>query len=149
MEKVKREVEEVIGLDCSNAVLTSAKQGIGIEDILEAVVKRIPPPPDNTHKPLRALIFDSYYDPYKAWLLSLACPSHPLLTPQLKSALILTYSGSPYAVAAALDLYAFYLVDYVLKVQRGWLHCRALGISKRVVSSCRGSLCTLGWWMES
>jgi len=69
VEKVKREVEEVIGLDCSNAILTSAKQGIGIQDVLEAVVKRIPPPPDNTNRPLRALIFDSYYDAYKARLL--------------------------------------------------------------------------------
>ncbi len=66
VEKVKREVEEVIGLDCSNAILTSAKQGIGIQDVLEAVVQRIPPPPDNTDRPLRALIFDSYYDAYKA-----------------------------------------------------------------------------------
>ncbi len=66
VEKVKREVEEVVGLDCSNAILTSAKQGIGIRDVLEAVVQRIPPPPDNTHRPLRALIFDSYYDAYKA-----------------------------------------------------------------------------------
>lgn len=73
VEKVKREVEEVVGIDCSNAILTSAKQGIGIEDVLEAVVKRIPPPPDNTHKPLRALIFDSYYDAYKAMPSSLFC----------------------------------------------------------------------------
>ena len=78
MEKVKREVEEVVGIDCSNAILTSAKQGIGIEDVLEAVVKRIPPPPDNTHKPLRALIFDSYYDAYKAMLCLLICTSHHL-----------------------------------------------------------------------
>ena len=68
MERVKREVEEVVGLDCSNAILTSAKQGIGIQDLLEAVVQRIPPPPDNTDRPLRALIFDSYYDAYKAGL---------------------------------------------------------------------------------
>ena len=58
----------MVGLDCSNAILTSAKMGIGIEDILEAVVQRIPAPPDNTQKPLRALIFDSYYDAYKARL---------------------------------------------------------------------------------
>ena len=62
---MKREVEEVVGLDCSGAILASAKQGIGIDEILEAVVVRIPPPPDTTHLPLRALIFDSYYDPYK------------------------------------------------------------------------------------
>ncbi len=66
---MKREVEEVVGLDCSGAILASAKQGIGIDAILEAVVARIPPPPDTTGRPLRALIFDSYYDPYKvrAW----------------------------------------------------------------------------------
>jgi translation elongation factor EF-4 len=64
-ERVKREVEEVVGLDCSKAILASAKQGIGIEEILEAVVDRIPPPPDTRSKPLRALIFDSKYDPYK------------------------------------------------------------------------------------
>lgn len=55
----------MVGLDCSNAILASAKQGIGIDEILEEVVRRIPPPPDNRHKPLRALIFDSYYDAYK------------------------------------------------------------------------------------
>ena len=67
-ERVKREVEEVVGLDCSGAILASAKQGVGIAEILEAVVARIPPPPDTTHLPLRALIFDSYYDPYKVCL---------------------------------------------------------------------------------
>lgn len=64
-ERVKREIEEVIGLDCSNAILASAKQGIGINEILEAVVERIPPPKDTRTEPLRALIFDSYYDAYK------------------------------------------------------------------------------------
>ena len=63
---MKREVEEVIGLDCSNAILASAKQAIGIDEILAAIVERIPPPADNRGKDLRALIFDSYYDPYKA-----------------------------------------------------------------------------------
>lgn len=65
-ERVKREIEEVVGLDCSNAIMASAKMGIGIDDILEAVVQRIPPPADNVKSDeLRALIFDSYYDPYK------------------------------------------------------------------------------------
>jgi GTP-binding protein LepA len=64
-ERVKREIEEVIGLDCSNAIMASAKQGIGIQEILEAVVERIPPPKDARGEPLRALIFDSYYDAYK------------------------------------------------------------------------------------
>ena len=67
-ERVRREVEEVIGLDCSNAILASAKQAIGIDDILAAIVERIPPPADNRGQLLRALIFDSYYDPYKARL---------------------------------------------------------------------------------
>ena len=62
---MRREIEEVIGLDCSNAIVASAKQGIGIAEILEEVVRRVPPPADNRGKPLRALIFDSYYDPYK------------------------------------------------------------------------------------
>lgn len=64
-ERVKREIEEVIGLDCSNAIMASAKQGLGIEDILEAVVERIPPPQDRRDEKHRSLIFDSYYDPYK------------------------------------------------------------------------------------
>lgn len=64
-ERVKQEIEDVIGLDCSQAVLASAKEGIGIEDILEAVVQRIPPPQDRRDQPLRALIFDSYYDSYR------------------------------------------------------------------------------------
>jgi GTP-binding protein LepA len=64
-ERVKREIEEIIGLDCSNAIETSAKQGIGIQEILQAVIDRIPAPPDTVDKPLRALIFDSYYDAYR------------------------------------------------------------------------------------
>ncbi len=69
-ERVKREIEEVVGLDCSRAIMASAKQGLGIEEILEEVVRRVPPPADNRGKPLRALIFDSYYDSYKVgdWL---------------------------------------------------------------------------------
>ncbi|KAK9806043.1 hypothetical protein WJX73_008695 [Symbiochloris irregularis] len=64
-ERVKKEIEDVIGLDTSNAILASAKKGIGIDEILEAIVKRIPPPPERINERLRALIFDSYYDPYK------------------------------------------------------------------------------------
>ncbi|MGF1513347.1 MAG: translation elongation factor 4 [Elainellaceae cyanobacterium] len=64
-ERVKSEIEEVVGLDCSNAILASAKEGIGIDEILEAIVYLVPPPQDNVEKPLRALIFDSYYDPYR------------------------------------------------------------------------------------
>ncbi|MGA1262842.1 MAG: translation elongation factor 4 [Prochlorothrix sp.] len=64
-ERVKREIEEIIGLDCSGAIEASAKQGLGIAEILESVVHLVPPPADNTDKPLRALIFDSYYDAYR------------------------------------------------------------------------------------
>ncbi len=63
-EKVKAEIEEIIGLDASDAVLTSAKSGIGIEDVLEAVVTRIPPPKGKIDAPLTASLIDSWYDPY-------------------------------------------------------------------------------------
>ena len=64
-ERVKREIEDVIGLDASDAILASAKSGIGIQDILEAIVEKIPAPPDSSDKPARALIFDSRFDSYK------------------------------------------------------------------------------------
>ena len=64
-ERVAGEIEEIIGLDCSEAILASAKEGIGIDAILETIVARVPPPQDTVDKPLRALIFDSYYDSYR------------------------------------------------------------------------------------
>ena len=64
-ERVKEEIEEAIGLDASEAILTSAKTGVGIEEILDAIVERIPPPKGEDDAPLRALIFDSYFDSYK------------------------------------------------------------------------------------
>ncbi|KAF8022972.1 hypothetical protein BT93_F0474 [Corymbia citriodora subsp. variegata] len=64
-DRVVKEIEEVVGLDCSNAILCSAKEGIGIRDILDSIVQRIPPPNNTIERPLRALIFDSYYDPYR------------------------------------------------------------------------------------
>ena len=64
-ERVAEEIEEVVGLDCSDVIKASAKAGIGIEDILESIVNHVPPPEDTVDKPLRALIFDSYYDAYR------------------------------------------------------------------------------------
>ena len=64
-DRVKAEIEDTIGLDTSAAVLTSAKTGLGIKEVLDAVVAYIPPPEGDPEAPLRALIFDSYFDPYK------------------------------------------------------------------------------------
>jgi GTP-binding protein LepA len=64
-ERIAEEIEAIIGLDCSNAIHCSAKTGLGVPEILQAVVDRVPPPPDKVAEPLRALIFDSYYDPYR------------------------------------------------------------------------------------
>jgi len=63
-EKVRAEIEEVIGLDASEAVLASAKSGIGIDDILEAIVAKIPAPQGDRDAPLKAMLVDSWYDPY-------------------------------------------------------------------------------------
>ena len=63
--RVKRQIEEVLAIDASEAILCSAKQGIGTQEVLEAVIKRIPPPQGSPHAPLKALIFDSSFDPYQ------------------------------------------------------------------------------------
>src|SRR5713101_710617 len=65
VEQTRNDIEQIVGLDASNAVLTSAKEGIGIDEVLEAVVTRIGAPPANAAQPLRALIFDSWYDSYE------------------------------------------------------------------------------------
>ena len=64
-ERVKKEIEDVIGIDCSRAVMASAKEGIGIAEILEQIVELIPPPQGDEAAPLQALIFDSHYDNYR------------------------------------------------------------------------------------
>ncbi len=64
-ERIRAEIEEVIGLDASHAVLASAKNYIGIEETLEAIVNFIPPPPNTVKEPLRALVFDSYFESYR------------------------------------------------------------------------------------
>ncbi len=63
-DRVRQDIEEAIGLDASDAILASAKEGIGTDEILEAIVRRVPPPRGDAAAPTRALIFDSWFDPY-------------------------------------------------------------------------------------
>src|SRR5215472_12849853 len=65
VERTRHQIEQVVGLDCSEAVLASGKTGAGVPEILEQIVKKVPPPKGNAEGPLRALIFDSWYDSYR------------------------------------------------------------------------------------
>src|SRR3954470_10789928 len=64
-DETRRQIEEIVGLPADHAILASAKEGIGTEEILEAIVARLPVPKGTTADPLKALIFDSWYDPYR------------------------------------------------------------------------------------
>src|SRR6185503_17822725 len=63
-ERIKQQIEDVIGLDASNAVMISAKTGLGVDEVLEAIVHRLPPPKGDAEAPLKALLVDSWYDSY-------------------------------------------------------------------------------------
>jgi GTP-binding protein LepA len=71
VERVKAQIEKDLGLDCEFAIPVSAKEGIGIEEVLEAIVRRIPPPKGDPEAPLKALIFDSHWDPYRGTVVHL------------------------------------------------------------------------------
>ncbi|RJQ45134.1 MAG: elongation factor 4 [Nitrospiraceae bacterium] len=64
-ERVKAQIEEAVGIDCTDVILTSAKEGTGVQDVLEAIVKKVPPPRGSAELPLKALIFDSWFDNYQ------------------------------------------------------------------------------------
>ncbi|MGL6133558.1 MAG: translation elongation factor 4, partial [Prochlorococcaceae cyanobacterium] len=92
-ERIKEEIEAIIGLDCSKAIACSAKTGLGVSEILQAVVDRVPAPVDRMAEPLQALIFDSYYDPYRGVIVYFRVISGQLRT---KDKVLLMVSGKTY-----------------------------------------------------
>ncbi len=70
VERTREQIENELGLDADTAILCSAKEGIGIEDVLEAIIERIPPPSGSIEKPLSALIFDAHYDPFRGAIIN-------------------------------------------------------------------------------
>lgn len=83
VDRVKQQIEDVIGLDCSDAIEISAKQGLGIEDVLEALVTKLPAPKGDVSAPLKALLVDSWYDPYMG-VVTLVRVKEGILKPGMK-----------------------------------------------------------------
>jgi len=96
VESARQQIEEVIGLDASGAVLASAKTGLGTKDVLEAVVKRVPPPSGTPKAPLRALIFDATYNTYRGVVVYIRVVDGRLCKGQK---VLLMKSGGKYEVA--------------------------------------------------
>ena len=94
-ERIKEQIESIIGLDAQNAVLVSAKQGIGIREVLDAVVREVPPPNGSYDAPLKALIFDSWFDVYRG-VIMLVRLIDGTMTPGMKIRLV--SNGQTYEV---------------------------------------------------
>ncbi len=95
IEKTEEQIEHVVGLPAEEAILVSAKTGQGIEDVLEAIIERIPPPEGDENKPLKALIFDSWYNPYRGVVLLIKVIEGKI---RVKDKIKLMFSGSVYNV---------------------------------------------------
>jgi GTP-binding protein LepA len=93
--RTRAEIEDVIGIDASSAVPASAKEGVGIEEVLEAVVTRVPPPSGDPAAPLKALIFDSWYDSYRGVVMLVRVLEGTL---RLKQAIVLMSNGKQFEV---------------------------------------------------
>jgi GTP-binding protein LepA len=105
-EKVKKEIEDVIGLDASEAPLVSGKSGIGVDILLEEIVKRIPPPKGKVTNPLQALIFDSWFDPYRGVVVLARIMEGTL---KVKDRIHFKFSGQDYEVIKLAVNQPFYL----------------------------------------
>lgn len=105
-EKVKKEVEDVIGLDASEAPLVSGKSGLGVDVLLEEIVKKIPPPKGKVENNLQALIFDSWFDPYRGVVVLARIMEGKL---KVKDKIRFTFSGQDYEVIKLAVNQPFYL----------------------------------------